>query len=294
MKVAMEYQKLKHRPRVVIRHLPWLDAEFCAALTEHFWFDVPCPANEFHIIKESASRGIRVYRVAHGEVRGYLKTYSYRRLDKKLENNLFRKPEGVRNLKIANRLFAAGIPTVLPLFSATRRKLLSRDSMVLSEEADGVMLAEFARRHGLSGNRRALEALGELWARLTRHRFVHKDPGIENIFIRAKGDCYHLTLVDIDNLFASLVFSKRLAERALARFLAKVYIGLWDYRQPPLSHEDMECFFKAFCDCSAGTFREDDFTPRFYRIIARLIIRRGWIHVVPTSEVLSAAAQRTR
>ncbi|MCK8824302.1 lipopolysaccharide kinase InaA family protein [Fuchsiella alkaliacetigena] len=284
----MEFNKEKYTSKIKIYYNTPDFKGLSQRAIDYFWLDKDFLEENIELIKDGTSRKIRVFKLNYDNKTYYLKKYAFERIDKKLQNNLFRRPEGIRNMKNAHKLLAAGIPTAKPIFSATKRKLLCRDSIFVSEEAPGIELAEYINENGLSGQQRLIKALAGFWGRFIGNNFIHQDPGLDNLFVNLDEDKFELTLIDIDSVYALPFLPKIVALHTLARIVSKLHKKLFKLEHHPLTKREQDLFLQEFIANCSKDFDFEKLNYKLNKLIVKKMIKKDRRNIVAANEKLSA------
>jgi|GEM_PF-1662663 len=270
-----------------------MDKEFCQKVLDFFFLNkASLHEEDFDFVR---ARNAKVYRVNYGTKECYLKVYAHKKISKKVQNNLQRRPEGIRNIKIALGLLDAGIMTAKPIFSATKRNFFTYDSMFFMEKAEGIDLEDYVKMNGLSGNRDVLKVLGGMWGKIIGNNFIHQDPTLGNMFIDCCTETVKITLIDIDDIYA-LPFSlpMKFALHSVARFFVVVYSCLFYNEKEPLNREDLNIFLTEFVNNCHREVSFSKITADLDRLIIKKIYEKKRQHIIPFSPVLSEIAGKNK
>ncbi|MCK8824300.1 lipopolysaccharide kinase InaA family protein [Fuchsiella alkaliacetigena] len=200
-----------------------IDFDFIAEIKDYLLFAKDSYLS-FELVKEDKSD---VYRLEYKKEPFYVKHYSYKSFNK-IAKRFFRGAYGVKNLKTAVKLLAAGINAVQPIATLVyKRNFLFVDSIFIMKEVEGFDLYDYLAENNFSYQfkRKLIIKLAKLWAELYNNKFLHKDPNLFNLFINWDNGDFNLSLVDIDNIYKLPFIPKKLVVKNLFKFNERLIVN---------------------------------------------------------------------
>lgn len=237
------------------------------------------------LISSGNKRNVDVYKITNMNKTYYLKHYFYNRISKKMENNFIRKPEGLRNLRIANKLIQSNINTAKPIFGATKKNIITKNSLYLTEEAKKIDMKVFLKKNKF--NQKISFELASFWAKFVNNNLIHQDPSLHNFFIDYKKNKLQITAIDIDDIYHFKILPENMIVHLLARFLAKTFINIFKFQEDNLLTEvDVDNFIKYFIEKCNRDFDFNKLARKVKNKIPEKIKSRNKIDVY-NSEIIS-------
>ncbi|MEJ6951180.1 lipopolysaccharide kinase InaA family protein [Natronospora cellulosivora (SeqCode)] len=286
--LKMSLEEERYNSKITLYYMPDADKTFSKGIIDYFFRNKTyMRSEEIELIQRSKTKGIEVYKVKYMGEECFLKKYSYKRIEKMLQNNLLRKPEGIRNIKNSNHLLEADIFTADPIFSATRRNFISYDSIFFMKKADGIELKEYLKNCELSQNENVLRSLGEMWGKFIGNNFIHQDPELHNFFIDKSKSMIKITLIDIDDIYLLPFFSLNFSLHSVARFLAITCKNLYRFDKKILELEDLMVFMNEVIDNCDINLDLQKVIIKLEKLIIKKIYERNYEYLIPHSKFLS-------
>lgn len=177
----MELHKKEYNSKIKIYYNKKEPDDLCKGVMDYFWLSDNSRQVNWRLSRVSSRQGIEVFRLDYDNEIYYLKKYSHTRISKKIQS-IIRSPEGIRNFKNAVRLLQADILTPEPVFALTKRNVVTFDSILITEKADGIELNKYIKQNNLNDGKKILKLMAEVCARFINNNFAHQDPTLDNFF----------------------------------------------------------------------------------------------------------------
>lgn len=279
--------KKKFDSKIDIYYQEDLNYSFAQAIINYIWFNKDSEGYKFELIKDDKS-GINVYRLCYNKKVYYIKSYFHRKFIKTIKN-LFRPAEAVRYLLITNKLNAVNIPSFEPLLALTyKRSIFIVDSIFVMKEVKGISFADYLKSNQFEKEEKEelTKKFGQIWGRLFRFNFLHKDPSPVNFIVNTNKKHMGVNLIDVDNIYKVPFLPKLFKIRSLAVFEHKTLIDIMKNNKQGFTYQGCMIFYKELIKNYKRSIMLEKFISQAFKELFKRILRKNDFYLICENEYL--------